>query len=215
MKRFVTLLFTLSLSFAAFAQAPAARQEITLAEDVLSQYVGNYQLQPNVFFMVTMAGGKLISQITGQQQVPIFAESETTFFPQGIDATIVFQKDAAGAVTGLVLNQAGRSFPAPRYAGELPAAPVHTEITLAPDVLARYVGNYTFPQGFTVAITLENGQLSEQLTGQPKFPIFPETETRFFLKIVEATMEFQLDAAGTVTGVVLTQSGQATTGTKQ
>ncbi len=215
MKRFAALLFTLSLSFAAFAQAPAARQEITVAEDVLAQYVGNYQLAPNVFFMVTLESGQLVTQLTGQQKVPVFAESETTFFPKVVDATIVFQKDAAGAVTGLTLNQAGRSLPATRFAGELPAAPVHTEITVAAEVLARYVGNYTFPQGFTVAITLENGQLMEQLTGQPKFPIFPETETRFFLKVVEATIEFQADAQGTVTGMVLNQSGQTITGSKQ
>lgn len=215
MKRFVAVLFALFLPFAAFAQAPAARQEITVAEDVLAQYVGNYQLAPNVFFMVTLENEQLTTQMTGQQLVPVFAESETKFFPKVVNATIEFQKDLAGAVTSLVLSQNGQSVTALRYSGELPAAPVHTEITLAPEVLARYVGNYSFPQGFTIAITLENGQLMEQLGPQPKFPIFPETETRFFLKVVEATIEFQVDAAGAATGMTLNQSGNSTSGTKQ
>jgi serine-type D-Ala-D-Ala carboxypeptidase/endopeptidase len=214
----LSLLLALSLPVISLAQpapAQAARQEISVAQDVLAQYVGNYQLAPNVFFMVTLANGQLVSQVTGQQQVPLFAESETVFFPKVVEATIEFKKDAAGAVTGLVLNQNGRSISASRFTGELPAAPVHNEITLAPEVLGRYVGNYTFPQGFTIAVTLENGQLMEQLGTQPKFPIFPETETRFFLKVVEATMDFQMNDAGAVTGVTLNQNGNSTTGTKQ
>jgi hypothetical protein len=44
-----------------------------------------------------------------------------------------------------------------------------------------------------------------QLTGQPKFPIFAESDTLFFYKIVDATLEFQRDAAGAATGVRLKQ----------
>jgi serine-type D-Ala-D-Ala carboxypeptidase/endopeptidase len=209
------LLLALALPATAFAQAPASRQEITVAEDVLARYVGNYQIAPNVFFMVTLENGQLITQITGQQPLPIYAESETVFFPKLVAATIEFRKDAAGAVTGVVLGQGGQSITASRYAGALPAAPAHTEITLAAEVLARYAGNYAFTQGFTIAITLENGQLMEQLTGQPKFPIFPETETRFFLKVVEATIEFQLDAAGVVSGMTINQNGQSMSGSRQ
>ena len=44
-----------------------------------------------------------------------------------------------------------------------------------------------------------------QLTGQPAFPVFPESETLFFYKVVDATLEFQKDAGGAVTGVRLRQ----------
>jgi serine-type D-Ala-D-Ala carboxypeptidase/endopeptidase len=213
----LSLLLALSLPITAFAQAPAApsRQEISVAQDVLATYVGNYQLAPNVFMMVTLEGGQLTIQMTGQSKVPVFAESETRFYPKVVDATIEFRKDAGGAVTGLVLNQGGQSLTAARFDGDVPAPPTHTEITLGADVLTRYVGNYSFPEGFTIAITLENGQLMEQLATQPKFPIFPETETRFFLKVVEATLDFNVDAAGPVTGVTLNQGGRSFTGTKQ
>jgi D-alanyl-D-alanine-carboxypeptidase/D-alanyl-D-alanine-endopeptidase len=195
------------------AQAPAT--PVSVSAETLATYVGNYTLAPGVYMMVTLENGQLITQITGQGKVPITAESETRFIPQNIAAVIEFQKDAAGAVTGLVLNQGGRSMPAPRFTGEVPAAPVHTEITLPEETLARYVGNYAFAPTFVIAITLENGQLMEQATGQPKFPIFPETETRFFLKVVEATIEFQVNAAGEVTGATLNQSGQSLAGAKQ
>jgi D-alanyl-D-alanine-carboxypeptidase/D-alanyl-D-alanine-endopeptidase len=44
-----------------------------------------------------------------------------------------------------------------------------------------------------------------QLTGQPKSPIFAESETLFFFKIVEATLEFQGNASGAGTAVRLRQ----------
>jgi hypothetical protein len=43
------------------------------------------------------------------------------------------------------------------------------------------------------------------LSGQPAFPIFPESEALFFYKVVDATLEFQKDANGAVTAVRLRQ----------
>ena len=42
-----------------------------------------------------------------------------------------------------------------------------------------------------------------QLSGQPTFPIFAESSTVFFYKVVDATLEFQTDPAGATTGVRL------------
>jgi hypothetical protein len=64
-------------------------------------------------------------------------------------------------------------------------------------------------------VTLENGQLMTQATGQQKVPVYAETETKFFLKVVQANIEFQLDAEGTVTGLVLNQNGRAIPAPKQ
>jgi hypothetical protein len=37
--------------------------------------------------------------------------------------------------------------------------------------------------------------------------LFPETETKFFLKVVDAQVEFVTDSSGSVTSLVLTQGG--------
>jgi hypothetical protein len=57
-------------------------------------------------------------------------------------------------------------------------------------------------------MTLENGQLMTQATGQPKFPLFAESETRFFLKVVDAEVDFVKDDKGAVTGLILHQGGR-------
>jgi hypothetical protein len=46
------------------------------------------------------------------------------------------------------------------------------------------------------------------LGGQATFPIFPESETMFFLKVVDAQIEFVKDAGGAVTALILHQGGR-------
>ena len=71
--------------------------------------------------------------------------------------------------------------------------------------LASYVGTYQMAATAELVVTLDGGQLKAQLTGQPAFPIFAESETLFFYKVVEATLEFQKDASGAVKAVRLRQ----------
>jgi hypothetical protein len=64
-------------------------------------------------------------------------------------------------------------------------------------------------------MTLEGGQLMTQATGQQKFPLFAESETKFFLKVVDAEVEFVKNDKGEVTGLVLHQGGQDIKATKK
>ena len=77
--------------------------------------------------MITLVDGQLISQMSGQGKVPLFAESETMFFPKVVDAEIEFPKgDAKGQ---LVLHQNGRDMTAKRLddagAKKQPRPPLH------------------------------------------------------------------------------------------
>ncbi len=80
-------------------------------------------------------------------------------------------------------------------------------ISVSETVLRRYVGRYQEKSDRILAVTLESGRLFLQITGQPKFEVFPETETDFFLKVVEAQLTFQTDPAGSVTQAVIHQGG--------
>jgi hypothetical protein len=84
------------------------RKEIVVPAKILAEYVGSYELGPGFVFVVTLEGDQLITQITGQPKVPIFAESETMFFPKVVDAEIEFFRNEKGQVTRLVLHQGGR-----------------------------------------------------------------------------------------------------------
>ena len=84
----------------------------------------------------------------------------------------------------------------------------HKEITLDAETLQRYVGAYEVKDD-NLLIMLDNNQLFAKLGPQPAFPIFPESKTMFFLKVVEAQLEFTNDDAhGRPTEIVLHQGGQ-------
>ena len=75
------------------------------------------------------------------------------------------------------------------------------------EFLADYVGQYEVRSGFVLNITLEADKLWVQPTGQRKAELFPESETKFFFKVVDAQVTFVKDAAGKVTRLVLHQGG--------
>ena len=64
--------------------------------------------------------------------------------------------------------------------------------------LNRYAGVYDMGQGVTITVTLEGEQLFAQMTKQPRFELFAETETAFFPKVVDAQVEFVHGAGGEV-----------------
>ena len=53
----------------------------------------------------------------------------------------------------------------------------------------------------------DGSRLFTQLTGQPKFEVFAESDKDFFLKVVDAQLTFETDASGKATAVVLHQNG--------
>jgi CubicO group peptidase (beta-lactamase class C family) len=89
------------------------------------------------------------------------------------------------------------------------------EITVAPKILSDYAGTYELRPGFNIVMTVEDGRLMTQATGQPKNPLFAESQTKFFLKVVDAEVEFVKDASGKVTHMVLYQGGRETKGQRQ
>jgi serine-type D-Ala-D-Ala carboxypeptidase/endopeptidase len=99
--------------------------------------------------------------------------------------------------------------PAPGVAPE-----ERVEVDVPDDILREYVGEYELAPTFSIVITFEDGGLHVQATGQPRFPIFPESESTFFLRVVDAQIAFQRDGDGTVSGLVLEQAGQRTSGRK-
>ncbi len=90
------------------------RTVITLEPTIYQQYVGEYQLAPDFVLTVSAEGSSLMVQATGQSQLEVYPESETTFFYTAVDAQITFVKDDAGQVTSLILHQNGQNMPAQR-----------------------------------------------------------------------------------------------------
>jgi CubicO group peptidase (beta-lactamase class C family) len=129
--------------------------------------------------------------------------SHLAYYPES-KLTIVALSNLAGPGAGEIGKQLGAvalgepvTLPKPRTAIDVPRAK-----------LERYVGRYQLAPKVTNTIALVDGQLTTQLTGQPVLPIFAESETKFFLKVVDAQVEFFTDADGNVTHLVQYQNGR-------
>ncbi|HTY64692.1 MAG TPA: DUF3471 domain-containing protein [Acidobacteriota bacterium] len=200
---FVGMMICFTLLLGALCGIAQEQKEIAVSPQVLQQYVGVYELAPSFKISVSVDGNQLMVQASGQQKLPVYASSETKFFYKVVNAQIEFFKDAAGKVTHLVLYQNNQEMKAPRVSNEVAAE--RKEITVSPAVLAQYPGTYELQPGFDLVITVEDGKLMSQATGQGKVQVFPETETKFFLKVTDAQIEFFKDATGKVTYLMLHQ----------
>ena len=84
----------------------------------------------------------------------------------------------------------------------------HTAVAVDSLILQRYVGEYELAPTFHLVITREAAHLFAQATAQPRFAIFAESDSTFFLKAVDAQLTFRTD------GLVLHQNGQHVPGRK-
>jgi CubicO group peptidase (beta-lactamase class C family) len=77
-----------------------------------------------------------------------------------------------------------------------------------PKVYDLYVGRYQVEPKVITTFTREGDRLMLEVTNQPKFEVFPESETVFFLEVVDATVTFVKDDKGKVTHAMINQGGR-------
>lgn len=92
---------------------------------------------------------------------------------------------------------------------DMPGQPPAVEVVeVDPAVLQKYAGSYQVSADMTFTITAEAGHLFGQAPGQPKFEIFPTSETDFFAMIADIKLHFEVGADGAVTELVIHEGGQ-------
>ncbi len=129
--------------------------------------------------------------------------SFAAFLPERQSGVVVLANSATSLIdevgSGLLAMQRGVS---PR--------PIELPRTIALDrkALDAYTGKYAFAPGVLLNVTRNDDHLRVQLTGQPAFRIYPESESRFYLRVVDAQLTFEKDKSGKVTAVVLHQNGR-------
>jgi CubicO group peptidase (beta-lactamase class C family) len=158
-------------------------------------------------FKQNYAFGLLVSNSNGRKKIDHNGGIEgfntaLAYWPEDQLTVVVL-----GNLNGNAPDQIAAQLAATIHGEKVTLSSERKEITLPPDVLANYVGTYELAPAVDLQIMLEGNHLETQLTGQPKFSIFAETPTLFFLKVVDAQLEFAKDASGKVTQVTLHQGG--------
>ncbi len=84
------------------------RKAAKINYSIYDAYVGRYELSAGVFFTIRRDGDRLMAQLTGQDSLEIFPESETEFFYKVVNAQLTFVKNDKGEVIALILHQNGQ-----------------------------------------------------------------------------------------------------------
>lgn len=80
-------------------------------------------------------------------------------------------------------------------------------VDIPTEVLDSYVGKYELQPGFVLTILREGAKMMIHPTGQSVSEIFPSSQTRFYSKIVDAQLTFNVDSDGKVSSLTLHQGG--------
>jgi CubicO group peptidase (beta-lactamase class C family) len=93
---------------------------------------------------------------------------------------------------------------------------VRTAIKLDPSILAACAGVYEIDNPkFSLDIRLENGQLVVHSPNRPKYQLFPESQNKFFAKVISTEFEFLKDDSGRVAHLVLHYGGRESRGQRK
>ena len=86
--------------------------------------------------------------------------------------------------------------------------------TIDKKVYQKLVGDYELQADFVLSITTDGEHLFSQATGQGKIEVYPESDYNYFLKVVDAQLQFTKDDKGNITSVTLLQGGAKMPGKK-
>ena len=92
-----------------------------------------------------------------------------------------------------------------RYRLVVPPA-LRTEVEVDPAIYDDYVGRYELAENLVFTVTRQGDGLYVQITGQPRFEVFPESEVRYFYRVVDAQITFGRGDDGAVDHLVLHQN---------
>ena len=90
-----------------FGEKNVAPAIVKVDPKIYADYVGEYELAPNLTLAISRQGDRLLARAPGQPEIELFPTSETKFILKVVDAQVTFVKDASGKVTHLILNQGG------------------------------------------------------------------------------------------------------------
>lgn len=136
--------------------------------------------------------------------------THVAYFPEK-DAAVIILKNvdnlnlfSAPKVARQVLFGWPLTLPAPRKIAQV-----------NPEIYKNYCGDYELMPGFVMTVRTRENRIFTQATSQPEIEIYPESETKFFVKVVDAQIEFKKTDDGKSYTLFLYQGGQTLKGNKK
>lgn len=187
--------------------SPYEREEIPLKASLLQEYAGVYVNEKGEQRILTVVDNQLYSQRGRNPKFKVKAYQKDMFCFDDALLTIEFERNKKGKIERLITHSRNSNEVWSKTDNPI-AAPA--AIKVDEKILEAYTGEYAINPDFTFIVTKEQERLYIQATGQEKFEIAPETETKFLSKVNDARFEFVKDGSGKVVKAILNQGGRNT-----
>lgn len=182
---------------------------IKLSEKQLQEWVGAYQFE-GFIREITYDNGVLYSAREGGRPFNLIPIANNEFRFENSLATYTFSsKD--GKKQAIYADRIEKSIGI--ETAKKPIAERAT-ITLAQEILIKYVGFYEPQPSFQIEVKMQNDRLFAKATGQPLVELFAETENSFFIKEIGAQVVFNLNTDGTAKSLTFSQGEMKMEGKK-
>ena len=129
--------------------------------------------------------------------------TEMTRFPEQGVVAIVLSNQNTGATGQIAIGLARLAM-----GDDVKPRPLRTEIKLPAEKLDQLAGEYELRPGFSMKVWRDGERMMTQATGQGPAEIFAISDTRFFVKVVDAELEFERGSDGRATAMTLHQGGR-------
>jgi len=119
----------------------------------------------------------------------------------GVAAVVMTNSDQGVDDIGLHLVDPGIPLSAPQPKG------VRIAVAVDSAIVEQFVGQFRLAPAMTFSFSREGSRLFVTPTDQPRYEVFAESPAKWFLRAVDATIEFERDEAGKVTALWYQQEG--------
>lgn len=164
----------------------------------LEPFVGAYHLANGTVARVMLLKGGLVYRAAGTS-TPIRGIDAQTFRGEGPLRSVRVRFSAGQPAPSATISMGS-------------GVHVGQRVIVEPQVLRSYVGTYPLSDTLAMQVTLESGRLHAQAPGASKHPLFPESDTRFFVHDYGtddvADLEFGREASGAAF-VIVSQGGSS------
>ncbi len=192
---------------------------VSVTQEQMKRYTGVYDVKRSggrvvsnfgnskIFRNITFEDGNLFVQTSGRPKSKLIPVDDNVFYSENTKTRFIFNLDESGAARSVTI----KSFPFQLGPEELsvntdiPLPESKKQIAISENMVSDYLGIYELMPGFNLEFSFKDGAFKVLPTGQKEQELFAETESKFFIKAVDASFEFKRGEDGKVNSVTLTQ----------
>ena len=135
-----------------------------------------------------------------------FLSQMTMYKEHGMGAVVMINSNEGGAMLREIERAIAREYGWPEGLTE-----EKTAVKVSTEILDALIGEYGGESGFKCRITREDDKLLLKSADQPAIELYPESETKFFTKVLNVEISFEKGDQDEVKGLTLQQDNKRTT----